>query len=70
MYRDLQIWQRSMVLIAEAYKISKGFPKDETYGLTFQMRRCATSIPSNMAEGYGRNSTNASFPANCNGFSI
>ena len=57
-YRDLQVWQKSMALVTEVYKITKGFPKDETYGLTSQMRRCAVSIPSNMAEGYGRNSTN------------
>ena len=57
-YRDLQVWQKSMTLVTEIYKISKGFPKDEAYGLTSQMRRCAISIPSNMAEGYGRNSTN------------
>ncbi|MBE9595056.1 MAG: four helix bundle protein [Proteobacteria bacterium] len=56
-YRDLQVWQKSMTLVTETYKISKGFPKDEVYGLTSQMRRCAISIPSNMAEGYGRNST-------------
>ena len=56
-YRDLQVWQKSMALVTEVYKISKGFPKDEAYGLTSQMRRCAISIPSNMAEGYGRNST-------------
>ena len=46
-----------MVLITEIYKLSKSFPKDEAYGLTSQMRRCAVSIPSNIAEGYGRNST-------------
>ena len=57
-YRDLQVWQKSMTLVTEVYKISKGFPKDEAYGLTSQIRRCAISIPSNMAEGYGRNSTN------------
>jgi four helix bundle protein len=47
-----------MSLVAEIYKISKAFPRDEAYGLTSQMRRCAISIPSNMAEGYGRNSIN------------
>ena len=55
-YRDLQVWQKSMTLVTEIYKISKGFSKDEAYGLTSQMRRCAISIPSNIAEGYGRNS--------------
>ena len=56
-YRDLLVWQKSMVLVTEVYKISKHFPSDEAYGLTSQIRRCAISIPSNMAEGYGRNST-------------
>ena len=46
-----------MALVAEVYKLTKSFPKDEVYGLTSQMRRCAVSIPSNIAEGYGRNST-------------
>ena len=56
-YRDLVVWQKSMALVAEVYKLTKSFPKDEVYGLTSQMRRCAVSIPSNIAEGYGRNST-------------
>jgi len=56
-YRDLIIWQKSLALVTEIYKITKIFPKDETYGLTAQMRRCAVSIPSNIAEGYGRNSS-------------
>jgi four helix bundle protein len=46
-----------MLLVTEIYKLSKSFPKDESYGLTSQIRRCAVSIPSNIAEGYGRNST-------------
>jgi len=53
----LLVWQKSMVLVTNVYKASKSFPKDETYGLTSQIRRCAVSIPSNIAEGYGRNST-------------
>jgi four helix bundle protein len=57
-FRDLIVWQKSMALVTEIYKLSKGFPKDEAYGLTSQLRRCAISIPSNIAEGYGRNSTN------------
>jgi len=56
-YRDLLVWQKSMVLVTEIYRLSKSFPRDETYGLTSQMRRCAVSVPSNLAEGYGRNST-------------
>ena len=57
-YRDLLVWQKSMVLVTQIYKTAKSFPKDETYGLVSQIRRCAVSIPSNIAEGYGRNSTN------------
>jgi four helix bundle protein len=57
-FRDLVIWQKSMTLVTEIYKITKTFPNDETYCLTGQMRRCAISIPSNIAEGYGRNTTN------------
>ena len=66
-YRDLVVWQKSMGLVTEVYEISKKFPKDELYGLTSQIRRCAISLPSNIAEGYGRNSTNDlySFPAHC-----
>ena len=56
-YRDLIVWQKSMTLVTEIYRLSKSFPRDETYGLTSQIRRSAVSIPSNMAEGYGRNST-------------
>ena len=46
-----------MALVLETYRLSKRSPKDETYGLVAQMRPCAVSIPSNIAEGYGRNST-------------
>jgi four helix bundle protein len=57
-YRDLIVWQKSMSLVTEIYKVLKVFPKDEIYGLTGQIRRSAISIPSNIAEGFGRASTN------------
>lgn len=46
-----------MQMVTDVYKATKSFPSDELYGLTSQLRRCAVSIPSNIAEGYGRNST-------------
>ena len=55
--RDLVVWQKAMELVAEIYNHTKSFPEDERYGLTLQLRRSAVSLPSNMAEGYGRNST-------------
>ncbi|HJO93532.1 MAG TPA: four helix bundle protein [Victivallales bacterium] len=57
-YRDLLVWQKSMDLVSEIYKTTKNFPREEQYGLISQIRRCAVSIPSNIAEGYGRNSSN------------
>ncbi len=56
-YRDLIVWQKSIHFVSKVYQISKTFPKEEIYGLTSQMRRSAISIPSNIAEGYGRKST-------------
>ena len=56
-YRDLIVWQKAMKLVTEIYRHTKSFPEDERYGLTSQLRRCSISIPSNVAEGYGRNST-------------
>ncbi|MDX2109685.1 MAG: four helix bundle protein [Verrucomicrobiota bacterium] len=55
-FRDLIAWQKAMVLVTAVYLESKQFPKDELYGLTSQIRRSAVSIPSNLAEGYGRKS--------------
>ena len=55
-YRNLIVWQKSMKLAKEIYLLTKTFPKEELYGLTSQIRRCAISIPSNIAEGKGRNS--------------
>jgi len=56
-YRDLIVWQKSMQLVTEVYTITRDFPKEEQYGLTAQIRRSAVSVPSNIAEGYGRKST-------------
>lgn len=57
-YRDLLIWQKSMKLVTQIYVETKSLPKEEVYGLTSQIRRSSISIPSNIAEGYGRNSKN------------
>jgi four helix bundle protein len=57
-YRDLNVWQKAMTLVEMIYSETKEFPNEETYGLTSQIRRSGISIPSNIAEGYGRNSTN------------
>ena len=56
-YRDLIVWQKAMEFVTAVYEITKDFPKEEQYGLTAQIRRSAVSVPSNIAEGYGRNST-------------
>ena len=53
-FKDLIVWKKSYALVLEIYRLTKNFPKDETYGLSQQMRRSAVSIPSNIAEGYGR----------------
>lgn len=50
-YRDLRVWQSAKALVLLVYKITNSFPKEETYGLTAQMRRAAVSLPSNIAEG-------------------
>ena len=55
-YRDLLVWQKAMDLTIEVYSIVKLLPKEETYALSDQMRRAAVSIPSNIAEGQGRES--------------
>lgn len=56
-YRQLIAWQKGMSLVKSVYEISAAFPKEEIYGLTSQIRRAAVSVPSNIAEGQGRNST-------------
>lgn len=50
------IWQKAMALVTKIYKTTKTFPKDEVFSLTSQIKRSSISIPSNIAEGYGRNS--------------
>lgn len=54
-YLELDIWKQSRILVSDVYSITKNFPKEEMYGLTNQIRRCAISISSNIAEGCGRN---------------
>lgn len=51
------MWQKSMDLVEMVYHVTKGFPREDLYGLTNQLRRAAVSIPSNIAEGQARNST-------------
>ncbi|MEM8772531.1 MAG: four helix bundle protein [Pseudomonadota bacterium] len=58
-YRDLKVWQKAMDLAEVVYEGTRSFPKEETYGLTSQMRRSAVSVPANIAEGYGRDSDGA-----------
>lgn len=57
-YKDLQVWQKGIGLVKDTYILTKGFPKDELFGLVNQMRRSAVSIPSNIAEGWMRQHTN------------
>jgi four helix bundle protein len=56
-HRDLIVWQEAMKRVEMTYRESARFPKDEIFGLTSQLRRSAVSVPSNIAEGAGRNST-------------
>jgi four helix bundle protein len=53
-YRDLAVWQKSMELVVEVYRLAKILPPEETFGLASQIKRAAVSIPANIAEGYGR----------------
>jgi four helix bundle protein len=57
-HKDLKVWQESMDLVTQIYKISEDFPKHEVYGLSSQIRRAAVSIPSNISEGAGRKGEN------------
>lgn len=53
-FRDLRIWQKGRKIVRVIYEVTREFPKEEIYGLTSQMRKAAVSIPSNIAEGFGR----------------
>ena len=55
-YTDLEVWKYSRELVKLVYLLTKHFPKEEIYGLTNQIRRCSVSVPSNIAEGIGRQS--------------
>ena len=56
-FRDLEVWQRAMELALKIYRLTQGFPREETFGLSSQLRRAAVSIVSNIAEGQGRLNT-------------
>jgi four helix bundle protein len=53
-YRDLKLWQKSIELVVNLYQLTNQFPKNELFGIVTQIRRSAVSIPSNVAEGFGR----------------
>ena len=55
-YRDLVVWRKSIDLVGRIYSSTRSFPREETYGITSQIRRAGISIPANIAEGQGRNS--------------
>jgi four helix bundle protein len=56
-FKELKVWQKSYDLCLKLYKATRRFPKEEVYGITSQIRRSAVSVPSNIAEGYGRKTT-------------
>lgn len=56
-YKDLVVWQKSIVFVSDIYVLTKNFPQDERFSLVDQMRRAAVSIPSNIAEGHARKSS-------------
>lgn len=57
-FEKLKIWQKAMDIAVDVYKVISDLPSDEKFNLTYQIKKCAVSIPSNIAEGSGRNSNN------------
>jgi four helix bundle protein len=57
-HRDLKVWKAGIELSVEVYRLTEGYPKSETFGLVSQMRRAASSVPANIAEGCGRQHKN------------
>jgi four helix bundle protein len=57
-YRDLQVWSKAHNLTLDLYRVSRGFPREEIYGVTSQLRRASASIGANLAEGCGRRTSN------------
>jgi four helix bundle protein len=53
-YKDLIVWQKAVAMVTDVYRATRTFPKDETFGLSSQLRRSAVSVASNIAEGQGR----------------
>lgn len=53
-FKDLRAWRRAMEMVVSLYRLTESFPSSERYGLTSQLRRAGVSVPSNIAEGYGR----------------
>ena len=56
-YEDIIAWQKAYALVLQIYEVTRSFPPDERFGLTQQLRRATVSVPSNIAEGWGRGST-------------
>jgi four helix bundle protein len=56
-HKDLDVWKKAVCLVVDLYKLTNRFPNDERFGLTAQIRRAASSVPANIAEGWGRGST-------------
>lgn len=56
-HKDLEVWKTSVEFVSELYRITRSFPKEERFGIISQIRRAAVSVPANIAEGFGRNTT-------------